>query len=300
MPQRYYQSMNQNLVPTVVVNKNGVTTTVHKKPLSASVTGTPLPAPAVTALPAKSLTEAQRSEKISRMQRRLWVIHGRRDLSTGRDHSDVIRDQLLTYSDNALSALHEFLMSSVDDDKRAVRHRTAFLRMLSDPKHPETGNTVHEYLTFNTVIQQTAHNNVMDGLALIRSLHDYKQLPVMDSYGDADQETQKQVTALLTVTQDLLDKYKDHQRKILASIVGGKNRWNHHPDDLPTPMQLGIPIDTKNNISLVGDNLISLIVEQPENAEAISRIIVKEGINDSALIREIFESNTPSLRDGLI
>lgn len=291
--------MNPNLVPTVVVNKNGVTTTVHKKPVSPFITSNTLPAPAVTALPTRTLTDKQRSDMISKLHRRLWVIHGGRDVGTGKYYADIIRDQLLTYSDNALATMHEYLLSDVENNVKEERHRSAFLKVLCDPRYKDTGHTVHEYLTFKPVLQKNT-SSIIDGLSLIRVLHDYSQLPVMDSYGDADQDTQEKIAALLTVTQDLYIKYKEHQFSILsAATISGNHSWDE-PPAIPAPLELGIPIYTEMNISLIGDDLINLIMEQPKNAEAISKVIVQDGINDPALIREIFDSNTPSLRDGLL
>lgn len=284
--------MNPNLVPTVIVNKNGVTTTVHKKPVGSHTVDTPLPAPAVTTSPARTLTDAERSDMISKMHRRLWVI-------SGREHSDIIRDQLLTYSDNALTAMNEFLLSEVEGNVKETRHQLAFLKMLCDPRYRDTGHTVHEYLTFKPVLQQKT-SSIIDGMALVRALHDYKQLPVMDSYGDADQETQEQIAALLTVAQGLLDKYKYHQRETLgAAPISGSHSQGKQPA-IPNPLEFGIPLYVEWNVRLVGDDLISLIMEQPENAEAISKVIVQDGINDAALLREIFDSETPALRSGLL
>lgn len=292
--------MNPNLVPTVIVNKNGVTTTVHKKPVGASTTNNALPIPAVTATPTVNLTDAERSDMISKMHSRLWVIYGGRDIDSGREHSDIIRDQLLTYSDNALTAMNEFLLADMEHSIKGNRHRLAFLKVLSDPRYKDTGHTVHEYLTFQTILQRKT-SSIIDGLAITRKLHSYQQLPVMDSYGDADQETQEKLITLITVTQALNDRYKEHQFEILnAATISGTHSWDESPA-IPAPLELGLPLEiTENGIRLAGDDLVDLILEQPENADLISKTIVQDGINDPTLLREIFDSNTPSLRDGLL
>jgi hypothetical protein len=279
--------MNPNLIPTVIVNKNGVTTTVHKKPLDPSTTGTGLPAAHLS--PTTGLTEAQRSNMISQMHSRLETIE---------HHKDAIRDLLLTYPDNAVTAMHDYIMTDAPDN-REQRHRTAFLRILSDPRHHDTGSTIHEYLTFRAALQPTA-SNINDGLALIRALHGYQQLPVMDSYGDADQETQEQITALLTVTQPLYKRYREHQSYILSvATTSGTHSWDQ-PPVMPDPLEVGLPLEVKDDIRLIGDDLINLIIERPENADAISRTIIKDGISDGALLREKLDSKTPALRDGIL
>lgn len=284
--------MKQNLTPTVIVNKNGVATTVHKKPVTSSTMTSGLPVPIVTKPAAKKLTEAQRNELITQINDHIGTI---------KYHKDAIRDLLLTYPDNAVTAMHDYLIPEVSDD-RENSNRSAFLRVLSDPRFGDNGNTIHEYLTFKTVLQTTSPN-VNVGLAVIRSLHGYKQLPVMGSYGDADQNTQDKITALLTVTQDLYNRYKEHQRETpgFATTSGttGKISWSQ-PPPMPEPLEVGLPLEVTRGIHLIGDDLISLIIEQPENADAISRTIIKERISDPALLREKFESNIPSMRDGLL
>jgi hypothetical protein len=286
--------MNPNLVPTRIVNKNGVTTTVHKKPLGPSSTSNALPAPAVTALPTRALTEAQRSDMISKTHRRLWVIHGGRNVGTGMYHADAIRELMLTYPDNAVASMHNYIMTDFTGNRIETRNRTDFLNAVMH--YATTGNAANEYLTFREHLTTSNHIGIKDNMAILRALHDYQQLPVMADYSEADQDTQEKITALLTVTQGLYNRYKEHQREALGSSKAG---WGE-PITVPDPLEFGLPLDTSKFVRLIGDDLINLITEQPENADEITRRILKDGINDSALLREIFESPAPALRDGLI
>lgn len=285
--------MKTNLVPTVIVNKNGVTTTVHKTPLTASPAGR-LPAPVVIIPAATNLTEAQRSDMISQTHERAGILHEGFSYTIGKSYKDIIRDQLLTYSDNALTAMHDYLMLDLSHDREAYNNRFGFLTILTSIMYRDTDNTIHEYLTFKKALPLTTGDPEY-GTKIIRGLHSYKQLPVMDNYADSDQDTKRRIAALLSVTEALFTQHKEHQRQVIVAANG-----SNYPLVIPTPLEFGLPLEEKPEVRLIGDSLIELIIDQPEKADAISRHIIEEGINDGVLLREIFDSSTPSLRDGLI
>lgn len=286
--------MNPNLVPTLIVNKNGVTTTVHKKPTGSANTSAVLPLPVAPALHTSSLTDTQRSELISQIHDCAGILHEGFSYAIGKPYKDIIRDLMFTYPDNAVTAVHDYLMLDLSHDREEYNNRFGFLIMLTMLMHRETGNTVHEYLTFKTALPLTAGEPEY-GTEIIRGLHSYNQLPVMDNYADSDQDTKRRIAALLSVTETLFAQYKEHHRQVIVA-ANGKN----YPLVIPTPLEFGLPLEEKPEVRLIGDSLIELIIEQPENADAISRHIIEEGINDGVLLREIFDSSTPSLRDGLI
>lgn len=237
----------------------------------------------------------ERYELIARTVEKLGALFAAENYSTRKKHYDGIRDLMIAYSDSAATALHEYIMADLSEEPDAYVARNLFLSTIIKPSHEETSATVHEYLNFKEALSFTL-NAPDEAMATVRALHSYPQLPNMENYAEADEDTKAKVLALLTVTNSLYAKHQQHEFGLLVSAASS---WTKAPT-IPTPMELGLPLEIKPEIRLIGEDLINLIIDQPEDAEAIARRITGEGVNDSKLLRDIFTSDIPSLRDGLI
>jgi hypothetical protein len=285
--------MNPNLVPTVIVNKNGVTTTVHKKPQSASVSSSAIPAPSSTLT---DTVTTHRDEIITQIREWLEIESYRRSPEIQSRLPDAISELLLTYSDNAVTAMHEYLTTDLNDSD-AERNRELLLQLLgSSRRNVASPSTVHEYLNFLPALQHNNHNPEL-AMAIISALHTYKQLPVMENYAEADETTKQQVSALINVTSDLIIKFDKREiMMVSAAWTSGSFAPPRHYD----PMGFDLPLENGDEPRLLGDDLISIIIEKPEEAEEITRIIIKDRITDGELIRDRITSKAPSLREGII
>jgi hypothetical protein len=248
---------------------------------------------------AAPLTEAQRDELIDQIRLRAGDLHKGTSLSGGNTFQNIIRDLMLTCPDQTVIAIHEYFMFEESDDPREYREqcreRGELIGTLTGPRYKENGNTLHEYIIFKESIAGSIGS--LYGLAIVSLLHKYEQLPAMDSYSNANEETKVKIAALIKVTSSLFGLYKEHERAYLGSPA-----FKHQGNSIvPTPKEYGLPLDYDwTGIRLHGDDLINLILEQHENADEIASIMTKDGITDPDLLREIFSSKTPALRHGLI
>lgn len=315
--------MKQNLIPTVIVNKNGVTTTVHKKPAQATTTSAKLPTPSTPVTASKTLTREQRHELITEIQ------EGIRDIYTKTQHFDpgmhegkAVREIMLSSTDNAINTMHEYVMIPMDHTIQPSQgtteeyKRRVFLGVISLHQRKTNQHRVHEYLTFRDSLEQTLnwkHDYAIDhALALVNSLHDYPQLPVIDDYAEADEVTQHKAAALLTISDKLFTEYfkrLDHWEKTTTFPDYSNADWQTiTPIPRPTPTELGIPMEIdqphwdaeQKAIRLLGDDLIHLVLQHPENADSIAQHIIDRKTADPHHLREVFDNEAPALRGGII
>lgn len=292
MSHRYSHDMNQKLIPTRIVNKNGVTTTVHKKAQSASASGSTLPAPSAAFT---DTATTNRDELLTQIREWIEIPSSRRTPELQQRLPDAISKLLLTYPDNAVTALHEYLMTDLTDAEEQHK-RERLLQLMGSERRAGTPAMVHEYLNFLPAMQHNNHDPEL-GMAMISAIHGYKQLPVMENYAEADEITKQQVSALINVTSDLTSKYQNREFIMMSES------WDKSGHRGPTsydPMELGLPLENGDDLRLIGDELISIIIERPEEAKEITRIIIKDRITDGVVIRDRITSETPSLREGII
>lgn len=291
-----------NLIPTPVTDKNGKLTTVHKKP-QAHPSAPNLSLPTLNTPSTPALTPEQRHEIIEQSHQRLYIIQdGPTSGEGGNWHADKIHELMLTYPDHAITSMHQYFMLDIDQYKEAKPYieRIEFLSLLTRPNQPPLWTTVHEYLAFRTIPTTKTPNFDLD-IAIIRALHTYPQLPTMDHYADADEETKGKIIALIATTRELSMEYFTRHFQTLVNTSSSSD----DEDPEISPMELGIPLEIKHpnedqRIRLHGDDLINLVINNPEHASLITRYITKEGISDPALLKEIVETNTPTLRDGML
>lgn len=318
--QRYSQTMKQNLVPTVIVNKNGVITTVHKKPAQATTTSAKLPTPSAPVTASNALTREQRHELITEIQERIRDIYTKiQPFDPGMHESKAVRDIMLNSTDNAIKAMHEYVMIPMEDTIQPYKGTTEEYKrrdFLSLDQRKTNQHRVHEYLAFRGSLEQTlnwkTHYAANHAFALIDSLHEYPQLPVMDDYAEADEDTQRQAAALLSISDHLFAEYfkrLHHWEKITVFPNYTNADWQTiTPVHRPTPTELGIPMEIdqphwdieQKTILLLGDDLINLVLTHTESASDIAQHIIDRNNADPDHLREVFDNEASALRSGII
>lgn len=314
--------MRPNLVPTVIVNKNGVTTTVHKKPVNAPSKNKALPTPAAPAPPTSKLTPAQRNELITAIQERIVDIYTPTEMyNPGKSESTMVRRFMLDSTDNAITAMHEYVMlemkktiTQYQGQANPEYERRVFLGRIADYTNRTTPHNVHEYITYRDSIARTFTDSLRPArpafysenpLVLLDSLHGYTQLPTMDNYAEADQETRTQIAALLTVTDKLYIEYFQRLHEKYKNVAPVSYSMDNPPPPLPTPIDLGIPLDIEGthdnqSVRLLGDGLINLVLKHPHRADDIAEHITQPNTTDTNHLWEVFDTPAPSLQSGIL
>lgn len=147
-----------------------------------------------------------------------------------------------------------------------------------------SGSTVNEYITFKSYFSLGSSASYI--MSHVSALHSYPQLPVMDSYAEADDETTVKVTALISAHNQLC--------KVALQDIFLRGSGEASEEDSP------VPVTFEPEPKITDASIVDLIVEHPESVDEITDLIITKKIRDGALLREIIESNTKSIRDGLL
>lgn len=197
---------------------------------------------------------------------------------------------LRSCSDRTLMVIRDYLLADVQGFINR-EEREGFLFALAQKGDKITGTTIHEYIAFSAGINVSGFTTK---IGLIRGLHRYSQLPDMENYAYADEATKNNVSTLLSAAGELIS--HDLIKRLFSPSEQPVNS-----DGDKTPRETGIPVSSADKAIILTDaNLIDLLLERPESAREITDFVTKRGINDGALIREMFDSAHPSIREGLL
>lgn len=269
-----------HLISTPVVTKNGVLTTVHKKPAGTPLTAGTIPAPA--AVPPATKLSAKEREDIKAML--VDEVSNACEEWNSNWSWDNLEESLNSYNDTTISAIRDYL-PTIPTSFAGEEERGSFLyTLVKNDLVRESGSTVHEYITYKSCFSRGI--NASSIMSYVRTLHSYPQLPVMDSYAEADEATTAKITALLNVTSDLTTRY--WQDMLLKA---GKDQ----PETVAP-----LPITSDPAPRITDDSIVDLLVERPDLADEVIDLIVNKKVRDGVLIREMIESETQSIRDGLL
>lgn len=216
-------------------------------------------------------------------------------------YKDAIRNLMLASTDGGVIAMHEYIMADLPYYQYGFR-QSLIMAMNPDYSNEELVHTVQEFLNFRTLISDYSIEP-FNVLRIFSSLHSYQQLPKMDNYAVADEKTKRKVEALITVTMNLYKRYGWHSIQTVQAAHNAAGSWKDFFTEnpaIPAPTEFGLPLELVPNIRLIDDDLINLVVSQPDHADDIARAIITEGISAGALLRDIFTSGTQSLRNGLL
>lgn len=235
----------EHLVPTLTVDKNGRTTTVHKK--------------RVTAGNAKSIPFSKNTELIIR---RKDLIHG---LATVMESTwtggnvNALTQTLKMYPDSLLERL----------DHTQATNSVAFARIVRIAITKGAGEkSVRECLFFLDDLDASSYYAARDQIA---ALHRYTQLPETDDFSQESDELKSQCRALIAV-----------QRACS----------NLDEDDVFRLESGAFVIDD--------DDLVELILANPDKASQIADFIRERKSIDTALIADVIASDASALGSGTL
>lgn len=179
--------MTGNLIPTPIVNKNGIPTTVYRKPMQIGVVKETLPAPAIG------------GGVVNQRTRNILVFAGNvrkeaeKMFSMSDEDFDGIVDDLKTYPDDLLERL-------VHADAEGVTNMRLVKRLVLVGGGPYK---VNEAMHFYPMLAEGVTNYLIT--KKVESLHHYPQLPKSLDYSSEPEETREKATALLRLIHAVHD-----------------------------------------------------------------------------------------------
>jgi hypothetical protein len=248
---------NSELLPTLIVDVNGKTTTVHKKPAASRSTST-LPAPS---------SLAARQNLIASVTNFLEDA-----LPISEDNAQY--QQMLTYARNTIhsysNGLLEKIIASSSHDERSRKAIARMIRMRTKP------DVIEECIAFFPQIPM--HPSTSE--AAIRALRFYPQLTACDNFAKADEQTQKQCVALVTVTSIMDTDFEIIHPDALE--------WHEYSDDA-------------NMYPVIKDQrIVNLLMERPEAAQRIADFIKERHTSDFDLIEAMLQGAHSAFDEGAL
>jgi hypothetical protein len=263
------------LVPTTIVNKNGVTTTVHKRAEASGSTSAMIPSPAALPLNDVDLSKAEACVGAA-----LITVQGYEDFDHDIGDFRVLERRLALWEPSVTRAYakvindhpnhgYEELAASVLHNDHDPDEASYLLIAAQEDNQPDTDWSRFEGGTYAYAQAKSTYR----GIASLSEEYgfDLPELP----FEAEDQKPVEIFKALALVTYAV---YYSNTQKGLVSITTNE----------------GEALTLNNN------ELIDLIIRRPEDANRISSIVVDRDNPDAALIEEMLDTEVPALRDGLI
>jgi hypothetical protein len=163
----------EHLVPTLTVDKNGRTTTVHKKRVAGGV--------------AKNIPLSNSAEMIVRRNNLIHVLASGMESRWAGGSVGALAKTLKKYPDILLERLSQAQVTNGDGFVRVLRIAITKAAKLE---------TVSEYVCFLDDLDASSYYAARDHIA---SLHQYTQLPESDDFSNESEELKSQCRALLKV-----------------------------------------------------------------------------------------------------
>lgn len=250
--------MSENLFPERIVNKNGVHTTVYRKPGGAASKKAPL-FPPLALVPRLDMSEESITEALSMKIRAACrqQYAGVNDV----DQPTIIRT-LQQYSPVTLKRLYDFLDSPELDragsDASLTAHAVA---------KGESEEFISDLINFRPVQGKST---------LIRSLRFYPQLQLPVDAIEPDSETFRKATTLMNMTD----------------FIRQTHESNYSPDQGEPPYDHYEVRGGPNFVTLNDERLVKLILEHPEKELRIREIIAAHHGTEYEVIVAALESGS--------
>lgn len=256
---------NPNLVPTVITNVNGVTTTVHKKPVTQTKVSS-IPAPAPT---------AGRNHHRKTLVRELVTFVESELMKVELETAEEVLAAAGGTLDGYPTELLESIQHSITTDPNSRRKVSRMIRADYDPQ------TLDECITF--LPQVPIHASTAE--PVIRSLHLYKQLPKSENFARDDARTQQQCLAIALVAATMDQEYD-------SLLPDPPLEWLESNTENGKYSQMYAMIKD--------DRLIDLLMEHPEAAPQIADLIKERHTADYDLVKLMIEGNNAALAEGVL
>jgi hypothetical protein len=263
------------LVPTTIVNKNGVTTTVHKRAEANGNASAMIPSPAALPLKDDELSKAEACVGAA-----LITVQGYEDFHHDIGDFRVLERRLARWEPSVIRAYatmldnhpnhgYDELVASVLYNDHDPDEASYLLITAQEDKRPDSDWSGFEGGTFTYGIAKS----IYWGIASLSEEYgfDLPELP----FEAEDQKPVEIFQALAIVTYAV---YHSNTQKGLVSVT----------------------TEDGEGMMLNNNELIDLIIKRPEDAQRISSIVVDRENPDAALIEEMLDTEVPALRDGII
>lgn len=256
--------MTSPLVPTPIVDKNGVSSTRLKKSEQSKMSSTPIPAPAS---PSESAVKAERKALTN------LIVENVSDMfEVRRTDINKTRSELAERSTGFLRETAALL---------GERSKLAFgvgLQVLMATPEVRIRENIHY-----SALVHTDEGYPRDS-ELVEALRSYEQFSDCPDLTDVDAETQEQLAALMLVTA-AYSKY---------------GKLKRYPQDASDPLNT---VRSSRNIRvevLHDEAMVQFVMNYAADAERIVKIINDRGLTEVRDIQPILDWDTPSLAEGVI
>lgn len=263
---------NNPLVPTPIVNKNGVATTVYKRAdTGQEFRAVPLPAPAVS-------TQDHDAASIRVLSAITKTFESKRVTQYGVSNIESLEYRFAMYTPEVIDAYDKAITSNPGGGfedllvsalhKRVKPAKAGFLLFIAQhDQQQDTDWSPDDQVSCNHERAEDRYNGIM-------SLDGQFDFEVPDDiYTTDDHRAVAIVSALITVTDKVYD----------------ENEWG-----------VAYVSEPGSGYTLNNDSLIELIVRRPEDAERIAEIVVSRENPDAGIIEEILDAEVPPLSEGMI
>lgn len=267
-----------NLIPTTIVDRNGKTTTVHKKTHRGSTIPT-IPSPMTKDVRVKRAATAQ---LLARRVNELLEL----PVYGAPDQKKLLNMLGKTYSMRFTNELESLFAEDTDEAKGVAS------QIMKGKSEYQIGETRHFY----RVMPERGYNTV---LPLVESLRYYHGRKKIDDLRNTKPAINQQNIALIKVTDALnkLSKKTMIQKAPDMYIVMGRSQQPAHNDTLTF-----VTLDINQNpvMKIRNEDLYALVLERADDADEIVKIIEEYELTTAQPIRGILEGIIPSLADGML
>lgn len=283
--------MKNPLVPTQIINKNGVSTTVHKRAASSRDMSSSLPAPVSQTPQSEALSTGARMSMVDYLTGRFLRLHNmeQRYYHTGTappvevtdlhgEEARAFRKQLATYS----AELVEKMFTAARDIDHPASGAFSYVR------EGKSEGYLRTYFVFN----EPQHDKVFkfDPRSRLRisipdaidSLSAYPHL----QYEDAPAYYQKAVAICGVVAAIQSDVPNEKHGNVQeARFI----TYTPRPEEQDTYLA-----------RITNDDLVDLILEHPDKWEDIAEVITTRQTDDAEFIRTIIFTGAYAMREGML
>jgi hypothetical protein len=180
---------------------------------------------------------------------------------------EQMEQRLTKYPDALIKSLQQACFHGT------VRRAMEIYALISNGSH--NASTIDEYLAFRPHLSD--NTEISDTVAILRGLRHYRQLPRMDSYGEAPDSVQEQIVALI---------------KSAGTII--------NVDSFQTDQPRNPLVRESGAVMLKEDDLIELVMARPSEAVRIAEIVIERDTHDAELIAAVLDTASPSLSTGVL
>ena len=286
---RYLMNMApSNLIPTPIVDKNGVVSIRHKRPEGAGKSqSASLPAPALS--PAKTFPTPARS----RMAASLRSVCDDKDFHSDFPDYDLLMSRLEDYPESTVMAFDKLIARSGREGDHYERSLASCLQNDMDGNIASYVGHIIGYCEAqgDWADEYHADYSYVDAVRVYRGLKTVQEecgFEIAENLYDSE-ENLRRFHGLLEVSIAMYNDALTGDVEIsdVVEWVSEKNAG-------------GIPLDYDKGWYLKSRLTLSYVAERPEDAGMLVRWFYDRGVIKDEILKQMLESEAPALNDGLL